>query len=93
MAVSYEEALSNIRQYADEAQAVQLSLMDVDDDDPHLLKERLDRTVEALRERLQVQQSALERVAYTLALANAFSAECFWLFWARSAPLPQAEYS
>ena len=59
MAGSYNEALSNIRQYATEAQDAQESQMDVD---VSSVGARLDSTLKELQDCVKQQQIALDKV-------------------------------
>ena len=59
MADSYNEALSNIHQYATEAQDAQESQMDVD---VSSAETRLDSTLKELQDRVKQQQIALDKV-------------------------------
>jgi len=59
MADSYNEALSNIRQYATEAQDAQESQMDVD---VSSIETRLDSTLKELQDRVRQHQIALDKV-------------------------------
>ena len=59
MADSYNEALSNIHQYATKAQDAQESQMDVD---VSSIETRLDSTLKELQDRVKQQQIALDKV-------------------------------
>ena len=78
MADSYNEALSNIRQYATEAQDAQESQMDVDVSG---IETRLDSTLKELQDRVKQQKIALDKVprhitALSLPKAQIFNIQC-----------------
>jgi len=74
MAGSYNEALSNIRQYATEAQDAQESQMDVD---VSSAETRLDSTLKELQDRVKQQQIALDKVLRHIAALSSPKAQNF----------------